>query len=533
MKRIRKSILCLLSAAALLATLAACGPQEGSAPQSDGPQISGAQQTDSTGEKVLRVASSASRVNCSLDVADNTTYNYFGISSMGIGECLFHLDDTLTPQPWLATGLTRIDELTWEITLREDVTFHNGNTMTAQSVKRCLERTLADFDLAAESLTLTSAEVVNEYTLRLVTATPQPGLMSILSDTMFMIYDFEDGCDFATGSSYTGPFMVGEVEPDVQKTLVRFDDYWGGAAKLDKIVLLNTSNPTDALEAGDVDFAEGVPTADLDYFRSTDGFTVSSALVPRGEQIWFNEHHEGVNDLAVRTAISMCIDRDTVANSIYSGIAVPSYGIFPDFLSFGGTDRLNLTVDAFDPEGAAQLLADAGYADTDGDGILDKDGVSLSFKVVSYASDDLLRTADLLASQLKEIGIEITVESTYDTRSYETADDFDMILITYGMAMIGNPYYWMNTMVASDANANSGHYSNPQVDALIDQMNAADTDEERDDLCFQIQQHMLDDCHWIVFAHKCIYYVHSDRVLNFTASPCQYYTFDNQIDLAV
>ena len=188
---------------------------------------------------------------------------------------------------------------------------HCGNDMTAETVKHCLERTLSDFDLAAESLQLTSLEATDEHTLRMV------------------------------------------------------------------------------------------------------------------------------------TAISMCIDRDTVAHQIYSAVAVPSYGIFPDFLTFGGTDKLKLTVNSFDPEGAAKLLADAGYADTDGDGILEKDGVTLSFKVVCYASDALLSTADLLASQLKDIGIALTIESTYDTRSYETADDFDMIMITYGMAMIGNPYYWM------------------------------------------------------------------------------------------
>lgn len=524
MKRKAKQILSGVCAAALLLSIAGCGKgaekTPGTAPS--------AQQT----EKVLRVAANASRVNSSLDVADNSTYNYFGIASMGIGECLFHLDDTLTPQPWLATAITQADELTWDITLRSGVVFQNGNPMTAERVKRCLERTLKDFDLAAESLQLSEIQAVDDSTLRLVTVQPTYGMDSILSDTMFMIYDCPDNGDFAAGSSYTGPFRVEHVTADVSKTLVRFDRYWGGAAKLDKIVMLVCDDATAALEAGDVDFAQGVSLSDIDHFRSTEGFEVSSALVPRGEQIWFNENHPGVNDLAVRTAISMCIDRDTVASSIYSGMAVPSYGIFPDFLSFGGTDKLKLTVNAFDPQGAAKLLADAGYIDSDGDGILDRSGVDLSFRVVAYNDPALLAVGDLLASQLKKIGIKITVEATYDTRSYETADNFDMILITYGMAMIGNPYYWMNTMVASSANANSGHYANPEADTLIAQMNKAPTAQERDALCFQIQQHMLDDCHWIVFAHKSIYYVFSDKVTGFTASPCQYYTFDNQIDLA-
>lgn len=173
--------------------------------------------------------------------------------------------------------------------------------MTAESVKRSLERTLQDFDLASESLSVDSITVDGDYELTLVTSEATPGLMSVLCDTMFMIYDYEDGCDFATDSSYTGPFVLESKEADVSKTLVKFEDYWGGAAKIDKVVFKATDDPSAALEAGDVDLAQNVPISDLEYFDGLDDFTVTSALVPRGEQIWFNENHEGVNDLAVRT----------------------------------------------------------------------------------------------------------------------------------------------------------------------------------------------------------------------------------------
>ena len=122
-----------LCAAAMVLSMAACGSKDAAGSGSDAPDDA-ASTSQTSGEKVLRVASNASRINANLDVADNTTYNYFGIASMGIGECLFHLDDTLTPQPWLATGLTQKDDLTWEITLRDDVKYHNGNTMTAERV---------------------------------------------------------------------------------------------------------------------------------------------------------------------------------------------------------------------------------------------------------------------------------------------------------------------------------------------------------------------------------------------------------------
>lgn len=536
MKKKTKLLSLLLVLAMLTALLAGCGTTQDTAGQTS---TASDTQTDDTnpdnnadsGQKVLRVAAGASRVNCSLDVCDNSTYNYFALSVMGIGECLFKLDDNLVPQYWLATNLEMVDELTWNLTLRDDVTFHNGNPMTATSVKRCLERTLQDFDLASESIRFSSIETTGDYTLTLTTTTPTPGLMSILCDTMFMIYDYEDGCDFATDSSYTGPFMVGEVVADVSKTLLPFENYWGGASNLDKVIMMAVDDGSAALESGDVDLNLNCSITDLTYFDEADGFTVTSALVPRGEQIWFNEHKEVVSDIAVRTAIAKCFDRETIADAVYHGYAVASYGIYPDFLSFGGTENLDLTVDSYDPEGAAKLLADAGYTDSDGDGILDKDGVTLSIQMVCYTDDSLLAVADMLSSELSKLGIELNVTSTYDYISYEAEDNFDIMMITYGMAMIGNPYYWMSTMVDSEANANSGHYANAEVDALIDQMNAAFEPDQRDALCFEIQQHMLDDCHWVVFAHKDIFYVYSDHVTNFKASPCQYYVLDNQIDL--
>ncbi len=487
--------------------------------------------TASEDEGILRVGTGTRYVNMGLDVSDYSTYAYFGICTIGIGETLFHLDENLEPQPWLATGIEQEDDLTWRITLRDDVLFHNGNEMTAERVKHCLDRTFADFFLASESLEVSSIEATGDYEITIVTPEPSPGIQSILSDTIFMIYDFEDGCDYATESYYTGPFMVDSIETDVQKICVRNENYWNGPSSISAVHWIACDDSTAALEAGDVDLVQSIPIDNLATFNENPDFVTSSALVPRGEQFWFNENRPGANDIVVRTAISMCIDRETIVNDIYKGMAVESYGIYPDFLSFGGTDGLTLTVDSFDPEGAAQLLADNGWAAND-DGILEKDGVVLDLQCVAYADESLLAVGDLVASQLSEIGINMSVISTTDTRTYEEADDFDLILITYGMCMIGNPYYWNNTMVYSTASSNTGHYNNPEVDALIDEMNVEADTERRDELCKEIQQHMLDDCHWIVFAHKMLWTTYNSTVVaSFEQNRCQYYLIDNTIEL--
>jgi peptide/nickel transport system substrate-binding protein len=481
---------------------------------------------------VLKIGTGARYVNMGLDVSDYTTYAYFGISTLGIGETLFHLNENLEPQPWLAKSIKQVDDLTWTITLRDDVKYHNGNSMTGKTVKHCLDRTMEDFFLASESLSVDSITASGDYEVTIVTTAPTPGIESILSDTIFMIYDFEDGADYATESYYTGPFYVDNIETDVCKHCKSFADYWNGASTLDEIQWIACDDATSALEAGDVDLVQSIPLANLETFEKDSNFTVTSSLVPRGEQFWFNENRPGVNDVVVRTAISMCLDRESIVEDIYKGMAVESYGIYPDILSFGGTDKLNLTVDKYDPQGAADLLAANGWV-KNSDGILEKDGAVLDLKCVCYSDSSLLAVGDMLTSELKDLGINLSVVSTTDTRTYEEADDFDMILITYGMCMIGNPYYWNNTMVYSTASSNTGHYNNPEVDALIDQLNVEADMDKRDDICFQIEQHMIDDCHWIVFAHKKLWTVYNNTVVApYEQSSCQYYLADNTLALA-
>ena len=492
----------------------------------------GSSGTSSSSYKVLRVGSGASRINAQLDIADYATYNYFGLAAKGIGECLFHLDDTLTPEYWLCTNLETTDNIAWTLTLRSDVTFHNGNKLTANAVKRCLERTLKDFALATESLKISSMEEVNDTTLKMVLPSAQPGLMSTLCDTMFMIYDYPESgtVDFNKDSSYTGPYMIDSTETDVQQTLKRYDNYWGGTPLIDEVDYIMCNDLTASLKSGDIDLAQSTAIADCPEFESSSEFVLSAQAVPRGEQLWFNDNKVVASDPAIRTAVNLCLDRDSIVKNCYYGMASATYGIYPDYLSFGGTDGLTLKVNEFNPTKAAQVLADAGWV-AGSDGILEKDGNRAALNVISYADNSLLAVGDMLSSEMKKIGVEVTVTGTKDTRTYEVEDNFDAILITYGMCMIGNPYYWNNTMVASTASSNSGHYNNPEVDQLIVELIAEPDTTKRDKICKEIQQHMIDDQHWIVFAHKMLWSVTNDKVLNFKQSPCQYYLIDNKIDM--
>lgn len=111
----------------------------------------------------------------SLDVA----YNWDGwiMSIYGISENLFRLDASYVPQPWIAESYENVDDLTWKFTIRDGVTFSDGNPVTAEAVKKCFERTYANNDRAGSTLAIASMEADGQV-LTIVTETPNPTILN-------------------------------------------------------------------------------------------------------------------------------------------------------------------------------------------------------------------------------------------------------------------------------------------------------------------------------------------------------------------
>ena len=238
-----------------------------------------------------------------------------------------------------------------------------------------------------------------------------------------------------------------------------------------------------------------------------------------------------VQDLAVRTAISMCIDRESFSRTITNGTTEPSYGIYPSVLSYGGTNGLSPMVTKYDPEGAKKLLADAGYTDSNGNGILDKDGVELSIKlIVRYSQVDSIHLTDILIPILAETGIKLIVDAMESTVDAAAAGNFDILAESYGMAPNGTPEYLSKIMFLTGGSNNYGHYSNPEVDVLINEFSVISDISQRDKLVLEMQQKLLDDCAFIFYAHKrftCVY--NNATVAAFRSQPSEYYILDSEV----
>ena len=468
----------------------------------------------------------------SLDVA----YNWDGwiMSIYGISENLYRLDENIEPQPWIAESVETPDENTWVFTIRDGVTFSNGKTVDAKAVKACFERTYEKNERADSTLEIKSMEA-DGMKFTIVTPEPNPTLLNDLCDPLLGIYDATEEPDEELGVSCTGPYVATSFTAMTDVKMRANENYWGGAPKADTVELkiIDDQDALDmALANGEIDLIAQETANGASKFTDTSKYTTDTVTTTRANFLSFNLKTEGLDDLAVRQAINYCIDREGYADVVYQGFATPCYGIYPDNLAFGGTDGLNLTVDSYDADKAKEILADAGYQDTDGDGILDKDGVNLSFKVLTYSyNDNCIQLADMLQAELSQIGIELSIETQDVLDDPLASGDFDLAILNYAMAPIGTPSYFINMLFTTGASNNYGGYSNEKVDALAAEIGTTSDNDKVVSLTRELEQQVLDDMPFAFVADQQLIFVYSNKVKGVQINPTEYYLVTNTLSV--
>ncbi len=485
------------------------------------------------GEKVLRAGATSGWFGAeTLDVANG--WDGWIMSIYGISENLFRLDEEYVPQPYIAESYEQVDELTWKFVIRDGIQFSNGNPVTAEAVKACFERTYANNERADGTLSIDSMEADGQ-TLTIVTKTPDPTMLNDLCDPLLGIYDASVEPDAELGVSCTGPFVATSFTSMDHVYMEKNANYWGGEPKLDRVELVivdDMNTLTMALQNGDIDMIARMDASETDMFSDTSEYTVEAATSTRSAFLVYNLEHAGIDDLAVREAIGWCIDRESFADVVYNGYSEASYGVYSTAVPFGGTDGLTLTVDGFDPDKAREILAEAGYTDSNGDGTLDKDGVELSFKLLTYSYNaETLQLADMMQAQLAEVGIGIEIETMDVMIETEQDGDFDIVIDSYAMAPIGTPQYFTNLVFVSNASDNFGKYSSAKVDELAKSMSETFDVEEQYDLSRQICQEIINDRPFDFIASTQLIFCYRNNVTGVTVNPSEYYMMTADIDV--
>lgn len=490
--------------------------------------------TEMAGEKkVLHAGSSAGMFGATnLDPA--VDWNGWFLSFAGIAETLFKLDDAYNAVPTLVESYEEpTDGVTWVFHLRDDVYFSNGEKMTAQSVVDCFERTLGINNRSESTINVASMSADGQD-LTLVTPFEDPTFIYSLCDPLLTVYYVGESEDYENASHCTGPFVIDQFTPEVEMVLTKNENYWGGDVKIDEAHLITFGDDDAmvmAMQNGELDICDGTSSAVLVCNEST-GYNVLSIDTSRAEKIMFNYNDSDfANDGAIREAIAWSVDREGY-ETISNGTKRANWGIYPATLTYGDNSKLDIHIKEQDLEKAAEVLDDAGYVDTDGDGIREMNGtpISLVMAVTDNASTDF---CDVLTSDLRSVGIEMRTESYLNLDSFETYNgvNWDMSLSGKYMTPTGNASYFFDQDVVTDGSANYGGYSNPEIDKLADELHKTFGDEKRNELVFKMEQILLDDNSFIVYCNGTNTYITSDRVSGYKPCPSNYYYLDANVDL--
>ena len=236
------------------------------------------------------------------------------------------------------------------------------------------------------------------------------------------------------------------------------------------------------------------------------------------------------SDPAVRKAIALGIDKESFVTTLLDGNGYPANGTFPSGSGFGG-DKVE--TESYDQEAAKEVLDEAGWIDTDGDGIREKDGQKLEIKWLTYPSrQELPLLAEAAQATLKEIGMDVIVNCTADNNTI-CADptQWDVYAMANVQAPTGDPEYWFTVFATSTATKNQGQYSNSDLDALEEHLRAEFDTEKRAELAVQMQQEVLDDNAFVYCSFLKMSQISRSNVTGYIAHACDYYQVTADLDI--
>ncbi len=417
---------------------------------------------------------------------------------------LVDLDDELNLVPQLAHDWEVSDDgLDYTFYLEEGVTFHDGTPFNADAVKFTFERIL-DPEFGSPFLgdysMIDSIEVVDDSTVVFHLQYPHGpfvrrlgvGQASIISPTAVEQW----GEDFASHVVGTGPFKLEEYVPNERVVLVRNDDYWQGPPSLEKVTFTFISEEqsrVSALLAGDTDFEETVPPSMVSLVEADPNMVVERGPTLMPEWIGFNVEASPVDDPLVRKAIAYAIDMDTIIEQVFLGVGVRSTQPVAPAV-FGFDDSIEPI--PYDSDMARDLLAQAGWEDTDGDGVVDKDGQPLKVELLVMPLTEIQRMGEAVQSYLADVGVEMTIrmEDWGAFLADVAAGNTQMFVLGQENPMGDADMTLMGCFHSSNIDvSNMFRYSNADFDSLVEQERREMDQEKRLALMQQAIRLVMDD----------------------------------------
>jgi peptide/nickel transport system substrate-binding protein len=426
-----------------------------------------------------------------------------------IFDTLIYRDADLNLVPGLATEWMLLDDTTWEVSLREGVTFHNGEAFDAEDVKFTLERPLnpdLGSPLASRFAVIEGVDVIDPLTVRIRTTTPYPLLPARLSEWFVMPKDYSEATDLdalAEQPVGTGAYTFVEWVRDDHLTLNANPNHWRGAPSIDNVIfrpIPELSTRVAALQSGEVDIAVNIPAfqaAELDADPNLDIRDIPSTFF---QYVALDGTKNPVlADVRVRQAIQYATNVPEIVEFLFDGnavqIAVP--------LAFG-TFGLDETIEPYpyDPDRARELLAEAGYPD----------GITFAMDAPTgrYAQDR--EVAEALVGQWAQVGINVELNINAWADQLAKYRDGDALVESHFMGWGTSTFDADDVLWGGFANRpNKNNYENDRVTALVNEARTVFDPERRAELYHEAQQIIYEEVPWLfLFQQVDLYGVSSE-----------------------
>jgi len=418
--------------------------------------------------------------------------------------------DRVKLRPWLADSFgVSADGLEITFHLRGDIYFSDGVPVTADDViftyQTVVNPRVDAANVANQYIDVEKAVRIDERTVKFFMKRPFFLSLENLSFTWSMgilpkhIYQFKDAEEFNRHRSNpvgSGPYVFEKWDVGREVVLRRNENYWGGKPKLKKIIYKFISNPVasiQALRSHQVDlvipepeqFADLVGDAEFNKeFRCLSYWTPDSPFY----YIGWNADSPFFSDRRVRLAMTHIINRQQIITDLLKGNGQIVTG---PFNVNGPQYDGSIQPWPYDLDKARQLLDEAGWRDTDGDGLRDKNGVPFRFKFMysnSYALYE--RIAKLLKDEAAKAGIEVIAEPTEWSILIGRLNDrkFDSAIAGWGGAIVEDPYQLWHSSQIGNRGSNYVGFRNSRTDALIEEIRRTLDETKRNELCHRLHR---------------------------------------------
>ncbi|WP_342388459.1 glutathione ABC transporter substrate-binding protein [Salinicoccus bachuensis] len=456
-------------------------------------------------------------------------------------EGLVTQDENLEIVPVLASEWEQTSDTTWEFTLQEGVTFHDGSEFNAEVVEANFDRLLDTATASPRSFLLemvTEVNVVDDYTVELVTEFPFSPLLNNLTHgagkmiskdlidedyqnaideagldmTLEEYYELreEGGDEYEEAANAIGGAIGTVVEqnpvgtnylqfesrnPGENTELTAYEDYWNGAPTIDSAtfkVVSETGSRLAELETGDSDFIAQVESSNIERVESNEDVTLERTDSMSIDYIGFHTQKEPFDDPRVRRAITHAFDKEAVLSGVYNDSGRPAVGpLAPGILGHSE----DLESPAYDMDRARELLAEAGHED--------------GFDVNLMVNDDNPERVDMavwLQESLAELNINVNIEQVEWGAYLEMTGngEHDMFILGWSNST-GDPDNGISPLFHSDMVGDPGNrsfFESDELDALLDEGKRESDQEVREQIYQDAQQLLVEEAPAIFVRHS-------------------------------